>query len=510
MPIIPSKSSGGGAPARGVPPPAWGGAAPPPPPAPVHTSPVSPPSVEHTQPPARTGFHTGTVGPTGSSSGSRAIRRMGAGGLTRVAEVALQQRLHGRIITDLRDTVDVGDPIALHSEIERLFTRYMADEDVVLSRVERARLLEQVSAEIMGFGPIQQLINSDSVNEIMVNGPRQVWVEQNGRITLTDITFKDDEHVMRIISRIVAPLGRRIDESSPMVDARLPDGSRVHAIIPPLAIDGPVLTIRKFARVPLTVEDLLARGTLTQQAVVFLEASVRAGLNLLVAGGTSSGKTTLLNVLSSFIPENERIITIEDAAELQLQQAHVIRLESRPATSERQNGVAIRELVMTSLRMRPDRIVVGECRDAEALDMLQAMNTGHDGCMTTVHSNSPRDALSRIETMSMMARAELPLQAIRGQISSAFDLIVYVERSEDGQRRVTHITEVQGFERDTILLQDVFRLETTQQDGQYTSVLQPTGIRPQVMRKLEKARIYLTPDFFMPPAGPTVTPGRRG
>ncbi|HUS13667.1 MAG TPA: CpaF family protein [Chloroflexia bacterium] len=419
--------------------------------------------------------------------------------VSRSTRTELEQRLHSRIIAELRDTVDINDPVAMRSEIERLFDRYMADEDVVLNRAERGKVFEQVYAEIQGYGPLQQLLNSDSVSEIMVNGPHQVWVEREGRITLTDINFKDDEHVMRIISRIVAPLGRRCDESSPMVDARLPDGSRVNAIIPPLSLIGPVLTIRKFRRVPLSVDDLVAVGSISEQAVIFLEAAVRAGLNVLVAGGTSSGKTTLLNCLSSFIPEDERIITIEDAAELQLQQVHVIPLESRPASLEGANEVSIRDLVVNCLRMRPDHIVVGECRSKEALDMLQAMNTGHDGCMTTVHSNSPRDALSRIETMSIMAAPELPLRAIREQISAAFDVIVYAERLDDGSRKVTYITEVQGFEQETILLQDVFRLEWVQRGDQKVRELVASGIRPLAMRKIERARIFLAPDFFMPP-----------
>jgi pilus assembly protein CpaF len=315
---------------------------------------------------------------------------------------------------------------------------------------------------------------------------------------------------MRIISRIVAPLGRRIDESSPMVDARLPDGSRVNAIIPPLSLIGPVLTIRKFSRVPLGVDDLLSLGTLTDPAVIFLESAVRAGLNIVVAGGTSSGKTTLLNVLSSFIPPDERIITIEDAAELQLQQVHVIPLESRPASIEGQHEISIRDLVVNCLRMRPDRIVVGECRDKEALDMLQAMNTGHDGCMTTVHSNSPRDALSRVETMALMASGDLPLRAIREQIAAAFDIIVYMERMEDGSRKVTYITEIQGFEQDTILLQNVFQLDWVERGGQRMRELVPTGIRPQIMRKIERSRIFLAPDFFQPPPELVTTPHRLG
>jgi pilus assembly protein CpaF len=433
-------------------------------------------------------------------------RSAGAG---RPSLMEIEQRLHGKIIGELRDSVDLNDLDALAGQIERLFNRFMSEEDAVLSRAERGKVFDQVSAEIMGYGPIQQLLNNDEISEVMVNGPHQVWIEQDGKLTLTDINFKDDDHVMRIISRIVSPLGRRIDESSPMVDARLPDGSRVNAIIPPLSLIGPILTIRKFRRVPLNVADLVRYGALTPQSVIFMEAAVRAGLNILVAGGTSSGKTTLLNVLSSFIPSDERIITIEDAAELQLQQVHVLPLESRPASIEGQNGIAIRDLVVNCLRMRPDRIVVGECRGVEAFDMLQAMNTGHDGCMTTVHSNGPRDALSRIETMVLMASAELPLRAIREQLSSAFDLIVYVQRLDDGSRKVTYITEVQGVEQDTILLQHIFQLDTVERDGTRARELVPTGIRPLVMQKIEQARIFLAPEFFQIPAeGAVRRPGR--
>ena len=430
-------------------------------------------------------------------------------GAGRASLMEIEQRLHSKIIAEVRDSVDLSDVEALTAQIERLFNRFMAEEDLVLNRIDRGKVFDQVCAEIMGYGPIQQLLNDDGISEIIVNGPHQVWIEQAGKLTLTDISFKDDDHVMRILSRIVSPLGRRIDESSPMVDARLPDGSRVNAIIPPLSLIGPVLTVRKFRRVPMNVDDLIRMGSLTPHVVLFLEAAVRAGVNVLVAGGTSSGKTTLLNVLSSFIPPDERIITVEDAAELQLQQTHVIPLESRPASIEGQTAVNIRELVINCLRMRPDRIVVGECRGKEAFDMLQAMNTGHDGCMTTVHSNSPRDALSRIETMVLMASSELPLRAIREQISSAFDLIVYAERLNDGSRKVTHIAEVQGVEQDTILMQNIFEMDWVERDGQRVNELVPIGIRPQVMRKIERARIFLAPDFFMPPVSPGLSRSGR-
>jgi pilus assembly protein CpaF len=392
--------------------------------------------------------------------------------------------------------------MATRREIERLFSRFIAAEDVILNRTERTKLQDLLIAEILGYGPIQELINNDNVSEIMVNGPSQVWVEQSGRLSLTDINFQDDDHVMRIINRIVAPLGRHVDEASPMVDARLPDGSRVNVIIPPLSLIGPTISIRKFSRVPLTVTELVKFGSITQKAVTFLEAAVKAGLNIIVAGGTSTGKTTFLNALSSFIPNEDRIITIEDAAELQLQQIHVIPLESRPANIEGAGQITIRDLVINALRMRPDRIVVGECRGKEALDMLQAMNTGHDGSMTTIHSNSPRDTLSRIETMVLMAGTDLPSRAIREQIASAFDLIVYMDRLDDGSRKITSITEVLGFEGDTILLQEIFKHDLSEVGGHLVNELRATGIRPVSMRKLERARHYLPADFFEVPSLP--------
>lgn len=408
----------------------------------------------------------------------------------------LKQRLHAKIIGELRDSIDLSDVIGVRREIERHFSRFMSAEDVVLNRSERTKLQDQVIAEILGYGPIQELINDDNVSEIMVNGPSQVWIEQSGRLSLTDIHFEDDEHVMRIINRIVAPLGRHVDESSPMVDARLPDGSRVNVIIPPLCIIGPTISVRKFSRVPLTVHDLIRFGSITEKAVVFLEAAVKSALNIIVAGGTSSGKTTFLNTLSSFIPDDERIITIEDAAELQLQQLHVIPLEARPANIEGTGGIAVRDLVINALRMRPDRIIVGECRGKEALDMLQAMNTGHDGSMTTIHSNGARDTLSRIETMVLMAGTDLPSRSIREQVASAFDLVVYLERIEDGSRRVTNISEVLGIEEGVVLMQDIFKMEEIERDGRNDYELRPLGLRPVVMRKLERAKHFMPTDFF--------------
>ena len=331
----------------------------------------------------------------------------------------------------------------------------------------------------------------------MVNGPRQVYIERRGKLILSDVQFQDDDHVMRVIDRIVSPLGRRIDESSPTVDARLPDGSRINAVIPPISLVGPVLTIRKFSKDPLTIDDLVRFGTVTPEMVSFIKACVESRLNIVVAGGTGSGKTTTLNVLSSFIPEDERIITIENAAELQLRQEHVVTLESRPPNIEGKGEVTIRDLVINSLRMRPERIVVGECRGGEALDMLQAMNTGHDGSMTTAHANTPRDTLSRLETMCLMAGIDLPVRAIREQIAAAVDVIVQQSRMKDGSRRITAITEVQGMEGDVIVMQDIFVFEQTGiENGKIIGRMKPTGIRPKFVEKFEVANIYLPPNIF--------------
>jgi pilus assembly protein CpaF len=347
---------------------------------------------------------------------------------------------------------------------------------------------------------MEPLLRDETITEVMVNGPQQVYIEREGRLELTNVTFQNDEHVMKIIQRIIAPIGRRIDESSPMVDARLADGSRVNAIIPPLSLVGPIITIRKFAATPFTVEDLIRFGTATPEMFEFLEACVKARLNVFVSGGTGSGKTTMLNILSSFIPDDERIITIEDAAELQLRQEHVITLESRPANIEGKGAIPIRELVRNALRMRPDRIVVGECRSGEALDMLQAMNTGHDGSMSTGHANSPRDMLSRLETMVLMAGMDLPLKAIREQIASAVDLIVHQNRLKDGSRKIVNITEVQGMEGDVIVMQDIFVFEQTAVvEGKIQGRLRPTGIRPKFVEKFDASGIHLPPNVFGAP-----------
>ncbi len=361
-------------------------------------------------------------------------------------------------------------------------------------------MLEQITDEILGLGPLEPLLRDETLTEVMVNGPQQVYIERDGKIELTNVTFQNDEHVMKIIQRIIAPIGRRVDESSPMVDARLADGSRVNAIIPPLSLVGPVITIRKFSATPYTVDDLVRFGTATPEMFEFLEACVKARLNIFVAGGTGSGKTTMLNILSSFIPGDERIVTIEDAAELQLRQEHVVTLEARPSNIEGKGAIPIRELVRNSLRMRPDRIIVGECRSAEALDMLQAMNTGHDGSMSTGHANTPRDMLSRLETMVLMAGMDLPLRAIREQVSSAVDLIVHQNRLKDGTRKIVNITEVQGMEGDVIVMQDVFVFEQTGvSEGKIQGRLKPTGIRPHFAERFETMGVHLPPNIFGSP-----------
>jgi pilus assembly protein CpaF len=382
--------------------------------------------------------------------------------------------------------------------IEPIFTQALTDANLVVSRVERIRMLDMIVADILGYGPIQPLLDHEDITEVMVNGSTQVYIEQRGKLYLTGIKFMDDNHVMQVIERIVTPLGRRIDESSPMVDARLPDGSRVNAIIPPLSLIGPCLTIRKFRKTPFTVEDLVKFGSMTPEFVQFLQACVIAKFNIVVSGGTGSGKTTLLNVLSSFIPHDERIVTIEDAAELQLQQPHVVRLEKRAANIEGKGEIGIRELVVNSLRMRPDRIVVGEVRRGEALDMLQAMNTGHNGSLTTVHSNSPRDTLNRIETMVLMSGVDLPLRAIRQQVASAVDLIVHIERMRDGKRRIVQCAEIIGMEGETIVMQDLFTFVQSgiDPDGRIMGGLQPTGLRPRQTDKFEVAGIVLPPNMF--------------
>jgi pilus assembly protein CpaF len=381
----------------------------------------------------------------------------------------------------------------------------LAAERVPLSAADKAQLIQDVSDDILGYGPIDKLLREEEVTEVMVNGPDKVFVERNGRLTLdTTVQFLDEDHVRRVIDKIVSEVGRRIDESTPMVDARLPDGSRVNAVIAPLAIGGPFLTIRKFATDPLQIDDLIRFGSINVNAARFLQACILGRLNGVVSGGTGTGKTTMLNVMSSFIPETERIVTVEDAKELQLHQTHVLCLESRPPNVEGRGEVTIRDLVKNTLRMRPDRIVVGECRSGEALDMLQAMNTGHDGSLTTVHANSPRDTLARLETLVLMAGFDLPVRAIREQMASAIDVIVQLTRLRDGTRRVTHITEVQGMEGDVITLQDIFLFDYAagvDENGRYLGQLKATGVRPKFAEKLADQGIRLGAEVFSPEAG---------
>lgn len=409
----------------------------------------------------------------------------------------LKTRVQNKLLAEIDPSMDVTRTDEVRRTIQSLFEQILTEENIVLSRPERARLFEQISAEILGFGPLQSLLEDDTITEIMVNGPKNVYIERKGKVHRVPITFESNDHVMRIIDRIVAPLGRRIDESSPYVDARLPDGSRVNAVIPPISLVGPVLTIRKFSKNPITVDQMIQFGSVSPESVQFLKACVESRLNIIISGGTGSGKTTLLNVLSSFIPSDERIITIENAAELQLRQEHVVTLESRPPNIEGRGEITIRDLVINALRMRPERIIVGECRGGETLDMLQAMNTGHDGSMTTAHANSPRDALSRIETMCMMAGMDLPIRAIREQVASAVDVICQQERMRDGTRKVTTITEVSGMEGDVITMTDIFVFEQTgTENGRIVGRLRPTGLRPKFMDRIEAAGIHLPPSIF--------------
>lgn len=424
-------------------------------------------------------------------------RRAPAAAHIRDAFKDLKERIQDKLVAELDPTMDVSRTDEVRRTIQDMFEQILAQENIILSRSERERLFEGIVAEILGFGPLEVLLADETVSEIMVNGPEKVFVERKGKLQKTNITFESNEHVLKVIDRIVSPLGRRIDESSPYVDARLPDGSRVNAIIPPLALNGPTLTIRKFEKDPLTIEDLIRFGSMSPEVAEFLKACVKARLNVVVSGGTGSGKTTLLNVLSSFIPNDERIITVENAAELQLRQEHVVTLESRPPNIEGKGEVTIRDLVINTLRMRPDRVVVGECRGGETLDMLQAMNTGHDGSLTTAHANTPRDMLSRLETMCLMAGMDLPVRAIREQVASAVDLIVQQSRLRDGSRKIVNITEVQGMEGDVIVMSDIFAFEQQGiENGKIVGRLKPTGIRPKFYERIEAAGIILPPNIF--------------
>lgn len=409
----------------------------------------------------------------------------------------LKERIQDKLIAELDPAMDVSKTDEVRHTIQDMYDQILTQENIILSRSERERLFEGIVAEILGFGPLEVLLADEAVSEIMVNGPDKVFVERKGKLSLTNIIFENNEHVMKVIDRIVSPLGRRVDESSPYVDARLPDGSRVNAIIPPLALNGPTLTIRKFEKDPLTIDDLVRFGSMSNETAEFLKACVIARLNIVVSGGTGSGKTTLLNVLSSFIPTDERIITVENAAELQLHQEHVVTLESRPPNIEGKGEVTIQDLVINTLRMRPDRVVVGECRGGETLDMLQAMNTGHDGSLTTAHANSPRDMLSRLETMCLMAGMDLPVRAIREQIASAVDLIIQQTRLRDGSRKVVNVTEVQGMEGDVVVMSDIFSFEQQgMENGKIIGRLKPTGIRPKFYERIEAAGISLPANIF--------------
>ncbi len=441
---------------------------------------------------------TGQVGqqPPPATMAEMRVRRQPASP-ARDAYLDIKTRIQNKLISELDPTMDVTRTDEVRRTIQEMYDNILAEENIVLSRTERQRLFEQIVAEILGLGPLEPLLADPTITEIMVNGAKNVYVERGGKIIRANVVFESDEHLMRIIERIVAPLGRRIDESQPYVDARLQDGSRVNAVIPPISLVGPVLTIRKFFKIPLTVEKLIELGSVTPEAMEFLRAAVIAKLNIVVSGGTGSGKTTFLNILSGYIPADERIITIENAAELQLRQEHVVTLESRPPNIEGRGEITIRDLVINSLRMRPDRIVVGECRGAEAFDMLQAMNTGHEGSMTTIHANNPREATARLENMILMAGMDLPHRAIREQIASAINIICQLERLRDGSRKVVSITEIQGMEGDVITMSDIFKFEQVgYENGRVIGSLRPTGLRPKCMEKIEAAGIRLPPSVF--------------
>ncbi|MHB9106403.1 MAG: CpaF family protein [Armatimonadota bacterium] len=425
----------------------------------------------------------------------------GMGGLTREQRLDLVERVHVKLLSDVEPRLLAGLPRErMLEKIRAALDRVSMEGIPPLTSRAQNRILQEVYDEVNGFGPIQPLVEDPTLTEIMVNGSDRIYVERKGRLLLTDIKFRDDAHVLRIIDRIVTPIGRRIDEASPMVDARLPDGSRVNCIIPPLSLIGPCINIRKFSAIPFSELDLLRFGTVTAPMLALLKACVVGRLNMLISGGTGSGKTTTLNLLSSYIPETERIVTIEDAAELRLEQDHKVRLEARPPNLEGRGEITIRMLVRNALRMRPDRIIVGEVRGAEALDMLQAMNTGHDGSLSTAHTNSPRDTLARLETMVLMAGMNLPSRAIREQIASAMNLIVHQQRFSDGTRRITHVSEIQGMEGDVIILQDIFafRQQGVDKDGKVIGQLMATGLRPKFLPVLESKGIYLSPDLFAP------------
>lgn len=410
-------------------------------------------------------------------------------------EQELKNKLQKKIVEEFKNEEDVEK---LVPKIDSMASEIIKKDEDEFKNVDAKKVVQELINDVTGYGPINPLLQDEDISEVMVNGPYMVYVEKRGKVQLTDVKFRDNEQVMHVIEKIVSPLGRRIDESSPMVDARLPDGSRVNAIIPPLALNGPTITIRKFSKDPLTIEDLIRFGTVTREMATFLDACVKARLNVFISGGTGSGKTTTLNVLSAFIPNDERIVTIEDAAELQLSQEHVVSLESRPPNIEGKGAITIRDLVRNSLRMRPERIVIGEVRGGEALDMLQAMNTGHDGSLATGHANSPRDMIARLETMVLMAGMELPIKAIRQQIAGAIDLIVQQARLKDGSRKIINITEVQDLEGDVVVLQDIFNFNQQGLDksGKIIGKMVATGIRPKFYDRLEASGINIPPSIF--------------
>lgn len=441
-----------------------------------------------------TGSNAGGFSRVGTLNQSQADRANSGKGFEE-----LKRLIHGKLVDklDLSRVSDLaGD--TLRREIRLVVERLCDTENPLLTRMERERLIDEVLDETFGFGPLEMLLKDPTVSDILVNGPHKIYVERRGKLEKTDVKFRDNDHLLQIIDRIVSKVGRRVDETSPMVDARLPDGSRVNAIIPPLALDGSSLSIRRFGANPLKLEDLLNFKAFTPEMAMLMEACIKARLNILISGGTGCGKTTLLNTLSSFIPHDERIVTIEDAAELQLQQDHVVRLETRPPNIEGKGAVTTRDLVRNALRMRPERIIIGECRGGESLDMLQAMNTGHSGSMTTLHANTPRDAQARLETMIMMAGMELPIKAMRQQICSAVDLIIQANRLQGGPRKVTTITEVMNMEQDTIIMQDVFKYKQLgiDQNGRAYGQFEATGVRPSFVSRLESAGIKLPSNLF--------------
>ncbi len=443
----------------------------------------------------------GLTGMNGTASPSRMIGPMGggAGGQGAKSFEELKRLIHGKLVDKL-DLSRVSDleGETLRREIRLVVERLCDTENPLLNRMERERLIDEVLDETFGFGPLEALLKDPTISDILINGPNKVYVERRGKMEKAEIKFRDNDHLMQIIDRIVSKVGRRVDETSPMVDARLPDGSRVNAIIPPLALDGASVSIRRFGANPLKLEDLLNYKAFTPEMAMLMEACIKARLNIIISGGTGCGKTTLLNTMSSFIPSDERIVTIEDAAELQLQQDHIVRLETRPPNIEGKGAVTTRDLVKNALRMRPERIIIGECRGGESLDMLQAMNTGHAGSMTTLHANTPRDAQARLETMIMMAGMELPMKAMRQQIASAVDLIIQANRLQGGPRKVTSITEVMNMEQDMIIMQDIFRYKQAgiDQNGRAFGQFEATGVRPSFVNRLESAGIKLPSNLF--------------